>query len=87
MTPRERFVQFVALFAPTELRSNLLEEAFRLDPKMLTAERVDEGGDVVVPALERPMEAAFEFVQYRRFGAPRPDWFPRLEAPTPKLIR
>lgn len=87
MTPRERFVHFVALFAPPEIREGVIEEAVRLPLHVLSSEHIDESGDLVVPALERPMDAAWEYVQYRKYSVPRPAWLPRLETVTPKLIR
>lgn len=86
MTPRERFVHFVSVFAQDTLREGLLEEAIQLSPALLEAEHWDEQGDREAPVLERPMDAAWEFVQYRRYGAPRPYWFPRILAPTKQIL-
>ena len=81
MTPRERFVHFVGVFAPDDLRAKFLDEAFRLDVRLLAAEHTDDLGDYVPPATHRPMEAAWEYVQYRKYGVPRPIWFPRVVSP------
>ena len=81
MTPRERFVHFVGLFSPDAQRLGIVEEAYRLPPTLLDEEHVDEQGDLVLPVTHRPMDAAWEFVQYRRYGAPRPIWLPRVMAP------
>lgn len=81
MTPRERFVHFVGLFSPEGKRLTLVEEAYRLPEELLEAEHTDEQGDLVPPVTHRPMDAAWEFVQYRRYGVPRPIWLPRVMAP------
>lgn len=86
MPPRERFVHFVALFAPTSLRQPLLEEVMRMDPKILTEGHVDESGDYVPPPIDYPMDAAWEFVRYRMYGATRPAWFPRLVPPSTQIL-
>lgn len=81
MMPRERFVHFVSVFSPDAQRLGFVEEAYRLPLWLLEAEYTDDQGDFVSPVLYRPMEAAWEFVQYRRFGAPRPIWLPRVLSP------
>ncbi len=81
MTPRERFVHFVGVFAPEVHRMALLEEAVRMDPRILEAEGIDDQGDQIPPVIQRPMDAAWEFVEYRRYGVPRPLWFPRIINP------
>lgn len=83
MTPRERFIHFIATFAPAPLRDQLIDEALHFDDQFLAAEHVDDQGDRVPPVTERPMESAWEYVQYRKNGVPRPLWFPRVVPPTP----
>lgn len=87
MTPRERFVHFVATFAAPDSRDELVEEALRIDVRILTAYHPTGDGDLEPPVIERPMDAAWEFVQHRRFGATRPYWYPAIVAPESKLIR
>lgn len=82
MTPRERFVHFVAVFSTDDLRLTIIDEVMRLDPSLLEQEGLDEQGDRIPPALERPMEAAHEYVRYRTNGSPRPDWYPRILDPS-----
>jgi hypothetical protein len=86
MTPRERFVHFVALFAPEHLRSPLVEEALSFDATVLALEGVDEHGDRIPSVAERPMDAAWELVQYRRYGNQRPGWYPRILPPTTQIL-
>ena len=81
MTPRERFVHFVGVFSPDAQRLGFVEEAYRLPLWLLDAEHTDDQGDLVPPVLHRPMDAAWEFVQFRRYGVPRPIWLPRVMAP------
>ena len=86
MSPRERFVHFVALFAPLPQRDALIEEALNLDFEVLALERVDDQGDRIIPVTERPMDAAWEFVQYQRYGNQRPAWYPRVLPPTTQIL-
>lgn len=86
MTPRERFIHFVVLFAPNDQREPLVEEALGLPLVVLQTEHIDDQGDHGAPVLERPMDAAWEFVRYRRYGAPRPYWFPRILPPTRTIL-
>ena len=87
MTPRERFVHFVATFASPDARADLIEEAIRLDPAILTTSHTDEDGDQHAPALDRPMESAWEFVQHRSMGGSRPYWYPAIVRPDARLTR
>lgn len=86
MTPRERFVHFVCVFSYYFLagatRDKVIEEAVTLNPHILE----DEHENLGPPAIERPMDSAWEFVQYRRYGAPRPYWYPAVEKPDAKLF-
>lgn len=86
MTPRERFVHFVAVFAKEGGQDLLVQEALELDPKALAKEPMDEEGNLEPAPLERPMEAAWEFVQHRKNGS-YPFWYPRIVPPTTRLIR
>jgi len=87
MTGRERFVHFVVLFAPKGGQDPLVEEALGMGPIFLTEATVDSDGDLERPVVERPMDAAWEFVQHRLHGATRPYWYPAIIAPETKLIR
>lgn len=87
MTPRERFVHFVATFASPDSRADLIEEALRLDPAILDTSHTDEDGDLLPAALTRPMESAWEFVQHRSLGGSRPHWYPAIVTPEARLIR
>ncbi len=87
MTARERFIHFVVQFAPKGGQDPLVEEALGIDPRLLAASSVNEDGDTEIAALERPMEAAWEFVQHRLYGATRPYWYPRIVTPETRLIR
>lgn len=86
MTARERFIHFVCLFAPQGGQDFLVEEALGLDPKVLSQEHMDAEGNLEPSVLERPMEAAWEFVQHRQKGS-YPFWYPRILPPGSKLIR
>jgi len=87
MTPRERFVHFVATFASHDSRADLIEEALRLDLALLSTPHTDDDGDELAPALDQPMEAAWEFVQHRSLGGSRPYWYPAIVTPETRLIR
>lgn len=75
LTPRERFVEFVALRTltmdlPPVMRERLVTEALQVPEGALQAEPADGG----VPASHRPMDAAEEFVQARLAGRAGPYW-------------
>jgi hypothetical protein len=74
MHARERFVFFVYVFAPDPMRRGLAEAAATLPAHLLTTEHIDAQGDLVPPVLDRPMDAALEYVRHRCEGAPPPVW-------------
>lgn len=86
MPPRERFVHFVVLFAPTNLRLSLIEEVMAMPLRILTEGHIDENGDYVPPPVDAPMDAAWGFVRYRMYGASRPAWLPRLVPPSTQIL-
>ncbi len=70
MTPRERFVHFVTLFVNTAAgfeasRFQIIEDAMNLSEAVLSASHTDEAGVITGAAVSRPMEAAWEFVDWQ----------------------
>ena len=88
MHPRERFVHFVIQFvgskADTMVGQLTISEAVRFTEAELSAEVTDADGDLRPPVTHRPLDAAWEFVQYRQTGANRPYWMPQDKKRQPR---